>query len=59
MLRMVGALLAGSKMNLVTEPATKWQPYTSAFRTVPENFDGTDFPVFFDLPFYGFERHKE
>jgi hypothetical protein len=59
MLRMVGALLAGSKMNLVTEPATKRQPYTCAIRTVPENFDCSDFPVFFDLTFYGFEWHKE
>jgi len=55
---MVVALLAGSKVNLVAEPAAKRQPYTRAIRTVPENFDGTDFPVFLDLPFYGFEWHE-
>jgi hypothetical protein len=58
MLRVIVALLTGSKVNLVAEPAAKRQPYTRAIRTVPENFDCSDFPVFFDLSFYRFEWHK-
>jgi hypothetical protein len=58
MLRVIVALLAGPKVNLVTEPAAKWQPHTCAIRTVPKNFDRNGFSVFFDLPLYELKWHK-
>jgi hypothetical protein len=54
---MIVTLVAGPKMNFVTEPAAKWQSHTSAIRAVLKNLDTDDFPVSLDLPFYEFEWH--
>ena len=57
MLRMVVALTAGSEMDLIAESAAKWQSYTSAVHTVPENLEYHFFPVAFDLAFCDLEWH--
>jgi hypothetical protein len=49
---MVVSLAARSEMDLVTEPAAKWQSHACAIRAVLKNLDTDDFPVPFDLTFY-------